>query len=685
MPRRSQKSTAHAWRKVMWACATACFVVAALTAAVIRLQMIGIHHGAQTEARNLARSVAYGASFQRPELLQAFVKGLDKLYSRDIVIVDRQKLGVADSDESELHTPFTGDPQNEVGLTLLDGRERTFVEDDDNHPEAINQVTVPLHGVGNASSQIVGAVILESSAVEEDLRRALAWQIYAEVGVGALCILVLAYFGVRLANSMQRQTDEIEAGRAELQIERERERLAAEQVEHMAYHDKLTELPNRAMLFKVLATDIDRCKADRASLAVLFVDLDRFKNINDTLGHHVGDRLLKEMSLRLQASVRASDMVARLGGDEFVVLLRGLSETDSLKHVAQKILNAVSQPLSLEGQEFHVTASIGISVYPADGEDELTLMKRADIAMYLAKDEGKNAFAFYSPDQDRHSVAKLAFESSLRRALEEKQFVVHYQPQFDCQSGSVTGVEALVRWQHPDLGLVPPGKFIPVAEETGLIVALGQWVLRTACAQHVAWRDSGLGPVRMSVNLSARQFSDEHLLELVRTILDETGMDPTMLELEVTESVLMRDVPRAKRLLVALNDLGIRLSVDDFGTGYSSLSNLKRFPVDTIKIDRSFIRDLPTNGDDKAIADAIISMGKMMQLTVIAEGVETQEQADFLRTHGCDEFQGFLAGKAVPPLQLTELLARCMPEGGHAQATRKTRVNRWTDVVDTTY
>jgi len=434
-------------------------------------------------------------------------------------------------------------------------------------------------------------------------------------------------------------------------------KLTAEHAEFLAFNDSLTLLPNRSMFSKLLNNAVRLAQGDGKQLAVLFVDLDRFKNVNDTLGHEAGDMLLQEMAARLKSCLRASDCIARLGGDEFVLMAPSLCGTEQLRVLAQKILATVARPFKLRDHEFHVTASVGISVYPLDGEDERALMKNADIAMYQAKEEGKNTFAFYSAQINTHSLERLAFESSLRRALAGQQFRVHYQPKVDCRTRQVTGVEALLRWNHPDLGPVPPSKFIPVAEENGLIVDIGRWVLKTACQQQVSWCDMGLPPVRMAVNLSARQFYDEVLLSDVRSILAETGVDPAFLELEITESMLMRDVDKATEALWAFKNLGIRLSLDDFGTGYSSLSNLKRFPIDTIKVDRSFVRELPSNEEDKAITDAVIAMGKTLNMTVVAEGVETREQMEFLTDHACDEMQGFYFSKAVPAKAISDLLA----------------------------
>jgi diguanylate cyclase (GGDEF)-like protein/PAS domain S-box-containing protein len=429
-----------------------------------------------------------------------------------------------------------------------------------------------------------------------------------------------------------------------------------ERIQFLANHDALTSLPNRAMFSEVLNLAIQNGRRYDRSFAVLFIDLDRFKNINDTLGHEAGDKLLQEMGARLTRTVRSSDVVARLGGDEFVVLVQEVSEAKQAEAVARKILSALVQPMVTQGQECRVTASIGICLYPAEGQDEQSLMKNADIAMYRAKEDGKNTYKFYSEETNVHSFERMALETSLRRGLERNEFFLHYQAKLDLHTGHITGVEALVRWQHPDLGMVPPMQFIPLAEETGLIVPIGKWVLNTACAQNVAWQREGLPPLCMAVNLSARQFSDENLLEDIAAALKSTGLRPELLELELTESMVIQNPERAGKVLAEIKKLGVRLAIDDFGVGYSSLTHLKRFPIDTLKVDRSFIRDLPQDPEDRAICEAIIAMGKSLKLTVIAEGVETLEQQTFLHDHACDEMQGFFFSKPIPSDQFAELL-----------------------------
>jgi diguanylate cyclase (GGDEF)-like protein/PAS domain S-box-containing protein len=433
---------------------------------------------------------------------------------------------------------------------------------------------------------------------------------------------------------------------------------AEERIQYLATHDGLTGLPNRVLFSQLLNLTIHSAQRYQRKFAVLFIDLDRFKIINDTLGHEAGDILLKEIAARFGQCLRASDVVARLGGDEFVVLIQEIHEPDQVVTVARKILSAAIKPITIVGQECRVTASIGICLYPADAQDEPSLMQNADVAMYLAKEEGKNNFQFYTKGIKRQSIERLSMETELRQGVERNEFLLHYQAKLDLNSEAITGVEALVRWQHPERGLIAPMQFIPLAEETGLIVAIGRWVLRAACAQNVAWQRAGLPLLCMAVNLSPRQFADENLLRDIDGALQESGMNPELLELEITESMVMGNIDRAARQLGAIKKMGVRLAIDDFGTGYSSLAQIKRFPIDTIKVDRSFIRELQTNQEDRAITEAIIAMGKTLSLTVVAEGVETQEQKTFLRQHACDEMQGYHFSKPIAADQFAELLRR---------------------------
>jgi diguanylate cyclase (GGDEF)-like protein len=489
---------------------------------------------------------------------------------------------------------------------------------------------------------IVGLAADEQLAATHRDERAYLWRASAGSLLLILVISMLGGMSQQLARSRRRSAEEQVAHAA--------------RVEYLAYHDGLTALPNRSLFSKLLGQSISQARRYKRQLALLFLDLDRFKHINDTLGHEAGDQLLQEVAKRLKECLRDSDTVARLGGDEFVVLLPELNVDRYAATVAQKILSAVARPFELRGHEFRVTASIGIATYPEDGLDEQTLTKNADVAMYQSKEEGKNNFQFYSSKLNANSLARLTLESGLRHALERGEFELNYQAKREIKSGRITGMEALLRWQHPDLGSVPPMKFIPVAEDTGLIVPIGNWVLRTACLQNVAWQEHGLPPMSMAVNLTMRQFYHEHLLSDLVAILAETRMKATLLELEISERLLMRDVEHTLRVLSGLQEMGVRIAIDDFGVGYSSLATLKQFPLSTIKIDRSFIRDVTSVPDDKALTEAIIAMGRTLSLTVVAQGVETREQADFLRQNACDEFQGFYLDKPVPADQLTAAL-----------------------------
>ncbi len=425
-------------------------------------------------------------------------------------------------------------------------------------------------------------------------------------------------------------------------------KIAEERIQYLAYHDSLTALPNRESFNLILSPGIARARRDGTNLAVLFIDLDRFKTINDTLGHHAGDTLLREVGNRLKHCIRQADIVARLGGDEFVVLLQDVGASAHVAKVANKILTEIGSSLEILGQEIRITASIGISMYPQDGQDVQALMKNADIAMYHAKQEGKNNFQFHSEQMNTHTLARLALESSLRHALERNELMVYYQAKMHIGTSRISGMEALLRWRHPDLGMIPPVQFIPIAEEIGLIESIGQWVIRTACRQNKDWQDQGYPRVPVAVNISARQFNEVNLVESILSILSDTRMDPQFLELEITESMIMHNVATTMAKLTALGDTGIRIAIDDFGTGHSSLAYLKRFPIDTLKIDRSFVGDLTRNTEDKTITAAIITMGKSLDLTLVAEGVENKEQLDFLRAHGCDEFQGYFTHKPMP-------------------------------------
>src|SRR4051794_7950816 len=432
---------------------------------------------------------------------------------------------------------------------------------------------------------------------------------------------------------------------------------AEEQIEFHAYHDVLTNLPNRKLFADRLTQSISRARRSGKSLAVMFVDLDHFKSINDTLGHETGDELLLEMAGRLTANVREYDTVARLGGDEFTIILAELRQPEDAVNVAEKVRRAIEQPLSIAGTLIEVSASIGIALYPDDGADSESLLRNADSAMYRAKEAGRNTYQLCTDDMKRRAVERLSLETRLRRAINEGQLVLHYQPQISLTNGSVIGVEALVRWNDPERGLVHPSAFIPLAEESRLILPLGEWVLRTACTQMHSWLDAGLELPMMSVNLSLRQIQQYDIVESVRRVLAETGLDAGSLELEITETAAMQNAEATVEVLQALRELGVSIAIDDFGTGYSSLNYLKRFPITAVKIDRAFVRDLATSDGDAAIVSAVVGIARALKLRVIAEGVETEEQLSFLRRRNCDAAQGYLFSRPVAAATLPERLA----------------------------
>lgn len=425
-------------------------------------------------------------------------------------------------------------------------------------------------------------------------------------------------------------------------------KVAEERIHYLAYYDGLTGLPNRAMLFRLVDQALVTARRNRLHGAILFVDLNRFKPINDTLGHAVGDALLQKVAERLRAAVRSEDVVARLGGDEFVVALFDITRREHAAVVAQKLLAALELPFALEGNEFQIGAAIGISVYPRDGFDTEALLRMADIAMYRAKQSGQDGYAYYSHEMNQRALDHLRIESGLRHALESDELLLHYQPKVDLASGRIVGAEALVRWQHPERGMVPPGEFIPIAEESGLIVRLSAWVLEAALRQARVWQTEGLAGVKIAVNLSARDFSPG-LARRVEQLLAQHEVSPQWLELEITEGMLTHSSEDVIAMMDALAALGVTLALDDFGTGYSSLAYLKRFPIDTLKIDQSFVRGIPHDGNDCAIAGAIVSMAQRLGHRVIAEGVETVAQLGFLQSLGCQEIQGYLFSPPVPP------------------------------------
>jgi diguanylate cyclase (GGDEF)-like protein len=420
--------------------------------------------------------------------------------------------------------------------------------------------------------------------------------------------------------------------------------------DELTYHDPLTGLPNRVLFEDRLTQALTVAERDKHLLAVLFLSLDRFKTINETLGYVAGDHMIQEVAGRLSRRLRESDTVARWGGTEFsLLLLTQIRQAEDAVKIAHKLQEIIRPPFTIDGHDLYVTGSIGLSIYPYDGEDTHTLLKNAGAALYRAKQEGGDCYQFYAADMNASTLRRLRLENNLRQASEREEFAVYYQPQVEVATGKLVGLEALVRWQHPEQGLISPAEFIPLAEETGLIVPIGEWVLRTACAQNRAWEAEGFAPLRLSVNLSARQFQQKDLSQTVVRVLRETGLSAERLDLELTESSVMKDPDYAARTLEELKNKGVKISVDDFGTGYSSLAYLKRLPLDTLKIDQSFVRDCTDNSEDAAIVAAIITLAHNLRLRVIAEGVETETQLRFLRELGCDEFQGYLVSKPLPP------------------------------------
>lgn len=433
----------------------------------------------------------------------------------------------------------------------------------------------------------------------------------------------------------------------------EERRCYEERIEYQAFYDALTGLPNRILFndrLKLALSEAIRC---RKMVAVMFLDLDRFKIINDTLGHDIGDLLLKAVTGKLSGCLRRRDTVSRMGGDEFLFILPDIGGIDQARVIAKKILDLLNQPILVGSHELFISASIGISLFPFDGEDIEHLVKNADTAMYVAKNNGRNSYQFYDSDMNAKAENSLQMENSLRRALERGEFLLYYQPRFDLVSGRITGMEALIRWQHPELGLVPPADFIPLAEELGLIIPIGEWVLRTACLQNKEWQEEG---IRISVNISASQFQRDGFIDTVKKVIEETAMEPRWLELELTETVIMNNATMAIVKLKQLKELGIQISIDDFGTGFSSLSYLKHFPIDSLKIDRSFIKDIPKAPKDTAITKTILALGRRLGLKVVAEGVETEDQLVFLSSRRCNEVQGYLISRPLPADEAISLL-----------------------------
>lgn len=508
-----------------------------------------------------------------------------------------------------------------------------------------------------------GIVQIDAQAAPKDFARdVLARQAGLTVGVVVPMVITGSTTALELfgSNPSVVEAETLESLRViALQIAQYKQRKLAERsLRFMASHDELTGLFNRAALQHELVRAIKRSNRHQKQFAVIFVDLDRFKHINDTLGHGVGDEMIKICGERLTALLREADVVARFGGDEFVLLLENLSSANDAAVLAERVLACCAEPFMIAGRELHVTASVGVSVYPDNGGDAEALLKNADTAMYRAKERGRNTYRFYAAKMNAQSTEQLMMESALRHALERGELEMHYQPKLDLQTQRIVGVEALMRWHHPVLGMIPPVQFIPIAEEIGLIVALGKWALEKACADSRSWQEFGLPEVLMSVNLSPRQFESRTLITDIRSVLENSGLKPSLLELEITEGAVMANPERATQLLRTIREMGVGLAIDDFGTGYSSLSYLKHFPLSTVKIDRSFINDLSQDADARALIDGIITLAHGLRMKVVAEGIETTAQFDYLRSRGCDEAQGYWLCKPVPADEVRNFMAR---------------------------
>lgn len=510
-----------------------------------------------------------------------------------------------------------------------------------------------------AAEEQVIALPAAKPAPEPSLIKSFAWP--ASLGA-VLLIAALMIFQTRRHQAAQVEElhhlqDEIEKANSRAQKEVEERQSAEQRILQLANYDELTSLPNRAILNQTITQALAKAKRYKKQLAILFIDLDRFKFINDTMGHGAGDYVLKTISERFKQCLRETDTIARLGGDEFVVLIEALSDPKYVAGVAQKLVVSAQQAFVIEGQECHVTASIGISTYPNDGKDASTLLKNADIAMYRAKEQGKNNFQYYSEQMNLHLLQRLALESSLRHAVDRHELQLYYQPIVETESLEIVGVEALVRWRHPDMGMVGPLQFIPLAEETGLIVQIGRWVLQSACEQGRIWNEMGF-PLNISVNMSPRQLAEPDIVQDFSETFAKSGFPPTQLTLEITESLMLNNPDETVVILQELKELGPRIAIDDFGTGYSSLAYLRRFPIDTLKIDRSFLQDIPSDADSSVLTAAVIALSHSMHLNVVAEGVETDEQRDFLVSHHCQRLQGYWFAKPQPAEELTQLLQK---------------------------
>jgi diguanylate cyclase (GGDEF)-like protein len=572
-----------------------------------------------------------------------------KLYDTNGLTVystDPRQIGENKSANPGVRSALAGEPASEITF-----RERFDAWEGTISDRNIIATYVPVRVLEYSPVEAVMEVYSDVTPLVETMERRL-WQILGGVlaGFGLVCAVGL-WSIVRHRRLLRAQEDE---------------RLAREQqVRYQAYHDALTKLPNRASFVQHLEEAVRRAKRAHWSLAVMFLDADQFKRVNDSLGHEAGDQLLRVLAERIRASVRETDLLYRMGGDEFTVLLEDVRGPEEAAMVAQRILEATREPLQLQHHELSASVSIGIAMYPKDDDSGERLVQSADTAMYRAKELGRNRYTFFTPEMNERVESQLLLEAGLRRALKNEEFRLHYQPRV-APDGRIVGVEALLRWAHPERGLVEPAQFIAALEETGLIVPVGTWVLREACRQAAEWQRAGLAPLRISINLSSRQFRSDALVDSVAEALREARLDAQWLDVELTESLLMENLDRAMVIMGRLKALGVGILIDDFGTGYSSLGYLKRFPIDGLKIDRSFVRDLANSRKDAAIVESIAALAQSLGIGLVAEGVEQPHQADFMRSHYCTEMQGYLFGWPMPAAALEEVLRGTVPEAQRA-------------------
>jgi diguanylate cyclase (GGDEF)-like protein len=594
---------------------------------------VGLNAAVATESKSdvdYFLSYTEGIGLTRQDLAQARTIALSRGGDTDVALVDEFIARVASYDQGV---------QTVVALYLTEGVDKAVQAQDELGASAYEFVDDLKLAVDREQALLSAE---RASAVETSDRSFLTQLI-----LGAFALLAAILAGGTLV---------VRTRQLEQNIEHRKQ--AESRIRHLAYHDALTDLPNRTLLEDRLATALAQAHRKSRMLALLYLDLDRFKRVNDTIGHGLGDRVLQSVADRLTDIVRESDTVGRVGGDEFTILLPEVSRVQDAVEVADRVLEGLKEPLTIEGRELHTTISMGVAIYPTDAEEADTLLRNAAIAMYRTKEQGGDNYQLYAPAMNGAVADPLALESELRRALERQQFVLYYQPQVSIADWQIVGVEALIRWRHPEHGLVLPSSFIPLAEETGLIISLGEWVLRTACAQAKAWQEASLPHVRMAVNLSGRQFQQRNLVEVVSEVLRETGLAPHCLQLEITESVAVQDVDFTGSMLGNLREMGVQVAIDDFGSGHSSLNYLKCLPIDDVKIDQYFVRDVATDPNDAAIVGSIVAMAHDLNLKVVAEGVETEQQLAFLHDRRCDIAQGSLFSEPLPADAVEQIIAQ---------------------------